>query len=129
MRKFKFEKLVRDKIVDAIIANGNHPNWKTLSDKEYIDELKKKIIEEASELINSEGEELLKELVDIQEIIDNLLLALQVSKEKLLEVQNKKNQERGSFKKRQYIGTVEVKDDAPEIKSYLEHPDKYPEVK
>jgi len=84
MRKFKFEKLVRDKIVDAIIANGNHPNWKTLSDKEYIDELKKKIIEEASELINSEGEELLKELVDIQEIIDNLLLALQVSKEKLL---------------------------------------------
>lgn len=129
MRKFRFSKLVRDNIVDAIIASGNIPQWKTLSDKEYIEELKKKLQEESMELTDASSEEVVKEIADIQEIIDNLLEVLKVSKEELKEAQKTKNDKNGSFKKRQYIDIVEVKDDAREIEYYLKYPHKYPEVK
>ena len=129
MRKFKFSKLVRDKIVEDIISNGGKPKWKTLSNKEYIHELKKKLVEETLELLNAEGSEIPEELADVQEIIDNLLAALVITKNKFTEIQKKKNHKRGSFKKRQYIDTVEVEDSAEVVKFYLDHPDKYPEVK
>jgi len=57
------------------------------------------------------------------------LEALGITKERFAEIQNKKNGKRGSFKKRQYIDVVEVKDGAEVIKFYLDHPEKYPEVK
>jgi len=129
VRKFKFSKLVRDKIVEDIISNGGKPKWKTLSNKEYIHELKKKLVEETLELLNAEGSEIPEELADVQEIIDNLLAALVITKNKFTEIQKKKNHKRGSFKKRQYIDTVEVEDSAEVVKFYLDHPDKYPEVK
>lgn len=130
MRKFKFDKLVRDRIVEHIEKSGNKPVWKTLSDEEYVLELKKKIMEEASELLidEPEGDELLKELADIQEIIDNLLAALGTSKKRLREFQKKKNEKNGSFRKRLFIDRVEAKDNAVEIDYYLKHPEKYPEI-
>jgi len=33
MRKFRFAKLVRDKIVEDIIATGGKPEWEVLSGK------------------------------------------------------------------------------------------------
>lgn len=129
MRTFKFSKLVRDKIVESIITSGNNPKWRTLSNEDYIQELKKKIIEESSELIGADKEEAVREIADIQEIIDNLIEALGVSKKQLVHVQKEKNKEKGSFKKRQYIDVVEVQDDAKEIEYYLKYPEKYPEVK
>lgn len=131
MRKFKFAKLVRDKIVDQIVSNGNKPNWRVLSDEDYIKELKNKILEEASEISKSEdSEDLVKELADVQEIVDNLLDTLKVSKKQFKEIQNKKNKKAGSFKKRLYIEYVETTDDEGEWTKYnLAHPDKYPEIK
>jgi len=129
MRKFKFSKLVRDKIVEDIISNGGTPKWKTLSNKEHIHELKSKLVEEALELLNAEEREIPEELADVQEIIDNLLVALVITKKKLIEIQKKKNRKRGSFKKRQYIDTVKVENNAEAVKFYLDHSDKYPEVK
>lgn len=129
MRTFSFSKLVRDKIVDAIIANGNSPKWRTLSDEEYIKELKKKLVEEALELIEADNKETIKEVADVQEIIDNLLEVLKISRRNLILVQHSKNEKNGSFKNRQYIDVVEVKDDASEIEYYLKYPEKYPEVK
>lgn len=131
MRKFEFKKLVRDKIVEGIISVGNKPNWKTLSNKEFIIELKKKIVEEALEVPRTDNvDEIVEELADVQEIIDNLLTALKISKVKLQEIQEKKNKVRGSFKKRQYIDTVETSDEVTKwVQYYLDNSDKYPEVK
>ena len=99
MRRFKFEKLVRDKIVDQIISTGDKPNWKVLSDSEYIQKLKDKIVEESQEIPRTtDQEEIVKELADIQEIIDNLLETLNISKEKFAEIQKAKNDKSGSFK-------------------------------
>jgi predicted house-cleaning noncanonical NTP pyrophosphatase (MazG superfamily) len=128
MRKFRFAKLVRDNIVEAIVSKGNTPKWRTLSDEEYIVELKKKLVEESAELVGARNEEVVTELADIQEILDNLLEALNVSKNELVAAQNQKNVKNGSFKKRQYIDIVEVGAGASEIEYYLKYPEKYPEV-
>lgn len=129
MREFKFAKLVRDKIIQGIIDAGNTTDWRTLSDKEYIIELKKKVFEEAQEIPSAQGEDLIKELADVQEIIDNLLLALNVTKEEFQDIQNKKNDKAGSFKNKQYIESVKAKDDSEWIDYYLASPEKYPEIK
>ncbi len=128
MRKFKFTKLVRDKIVQAVIDGGNIPNWRTLSKDEYITELKKKISEEAQEIPSADSNKLVQELADLQEVIDNLLEALNISKQELLEAQRKKNKSAGSFKKRHYIEEVKVAEDSEWSKYYLEKPEKYPEI-
>jgi predicted house-cleaning noncanonical NTP pyrophosphatase (MazG superfamily) len=131
MRKFKFCKLVRDKIVESIISVGNKPNWKTLSDKQFVEELKKKVVEEAMEVPRTDDpKEVVKELADLQELVDNLLPTLGVSKKEFREIQKKKNKDRGSFKKRHYIEDVETGDKETKwVKYYLDNPDKYPEIK
>lgn len=129
MRTFRFEKLVRDNIVEQIKQAGNKPTWKTLSHNEYLLELKKKLGEEAVEVMTAPEEEVLKELADVQELIDTLLEELHISKEELEKVREKKNEKAGAFKKKQYIEYVEAKDDSEWVDYYLATPDKYPEVK
>jgi predicted house-cleaning noncanonical NTP pyrophosphatase (MazG superfamily) len=107
---------------------GNIPHWRTLTEEDYIQELKKKMGEEAKEILSAQGDDLVKELADMEEIIESLLNVLKVSKEQLSEVQNKTNKKAGSFKHRQYIEEVEVKSDSEWIRYYLNNPEKYPEI-
>ncbi len=129
MRRFKFSKLVRDKIVQSIIDAGNIPHWRILTEDDYIHELKKKMGEEAKEILSAQGDDLVKELADMEEIIENLLNILKVSKKQLSEVQKKRNEADGSFKNRQYVDEVEAKIDSEWIRYYLKSPEKYPEIK
>lgn len=131
MRKFKFGKLVRDKIVDHIIFVGNKPKWEVLSDKKYLIELKNKILEEAEEVPKSKGKKhLLEELVDVQEVIDNTLSFLKISKTEFNKLKQEKNKKRGSFKKRHYVDYVTTSDKVTKwVRYYLDHSDKYPEIK
>src|SRR3990172_8197550 len=114
IRKFKFEKLARDEIVQGIIGAGNKPTLRTLMTDEYIEELKKKILEE---------------LADIEEVTENILRAFGLRKYEILKIQRKKNAKRGSFKKRHYVEKVEVEDGNEWLDYYLSNPDKYPEIK
>jgi len=127
MRRFKFAKLVRDKIVPDIIEVGNVPNYRILQDQEYLNELKKKLIEETTEILNSNQDDLLKELADIQEIIDCLLEALNISKGEIDLIKEKKKEKWGSFKKRFFIDSVDAEENSEYTKYYLSEPDKYPE--
>lgn len=129
MRKFKFAKLVRDKIVDQIVEAGNKPNWRTMSDQEYIEELKKKLLEEAQELPAEKNDDLINELADIQEIMDKLLMALNIKSNELKAVQVKKNTKAGSFDKKLYVEDVETSDNSEWVNHYLASPEKYPEIK
>lgn len=128
MRKFLFAKLVRDTIVEHIIAEGNTPQWKTLTDSEFIEELKKKIGEEAAELSMVHRDDIVNELADIQEIIDTLLSALHITKKQLTEIQQTKNKQVGSFSKKQYIEHVLVNNNSTWIAYYQANHEKYPEI-
>lgn len=128
MRTFRFDKLVRDKIVDHQLANGAKPDYRVLDDKEYLEALKAKLLEEASELDTSDHASLLSELADLQEVIDATLQAIKRSTADLRAQQAKKNAKNGAFKKRLYIKHTAIKDDDPWIEYYLKNPDKYPEI-
>ncbi len=128
MRKFKFEKLVRDKIEKRIKSRGANVDSFVLDDKQYIEELKNKLLEETKEFVSAERKKLIEELADVQEVINYLLLTLDVDKEKLEEKQRAKIKERGSFNRRIYIRSVEVQNDDPWVDYYSSRPHKYPEV-
>lgn len=129
MRRFKFGKLVRDKIVEGIKESGNTPVYYELNEEDYLEELKKKVSEEAVEIpVATDRQELLKELADVLEVIDNLAEALGSSREDLETIRTEKNKKAGSFKKRLYVDYVEVEDNSEWISYYLSSPDKYPEI-
>ena len=129
MQKFKVAKLVRDKIAQRMIADEN-ASYKVLNDEEYITELKKKVLEEAKELLPKKNKsDILKELADIQEIIDLIIKALKSSKRELKLRQKGENKKSGAFKKRLFIETIELKYDHPWLDYYLKNPEKYPKIK
>lgn len=65
--KYSYNKLVRDKIPENINSiKGKKCNYKILNDKEYLQELDKKIFEEAHEFIEEHSTQ---ELADLMEVI------------------------------------------------------------
>jgi len=100
----KYNKLIRDRILEIIEAAGEKPHSRVLDKKEYLREIKKKILEEAKELIGAKNKkEIVNEIVDIQELIDVLILEFGLSKLQIQKQQKIKNKKRGGFKKRLFL--------------------------
>lgn len=129
MRKFRFNKLVRDKIVANQEKAGGKADYRVLSDQEYIAALKAKLLEEAAEMDIADKDEMLGELADVQEVIDALLAATGKNKQELAAAQAQKNKKAGAFKSRHFVETVEINDDDPWLEYYLKNSDRYPEVR
>lgn len=97
-------KLVRDKIIDIKQKEGEKPEFTVLNDQEYLQALKQKLVEESNEVLTSAtDEELMNELADLQEVMDCLLRQAKISKTQLKLAQVKKNDAKGSFKKRIFL--------------------------
>ena len=92
-------KLVRDKIPEIIEASGATPLTRILETEEYLACLETKLDEEVNEYHESKQ---IEELADILEVVYALAEALGCSRERLMEVYEKKNAARGGFKKRIY---------------------------
>ena len=100
----KYNKLIRDKIPEIIKKDGWNPIIKTLSKKQYLTALKKKILEEAEELIIAKKrKDVIDEIVDIQELLDHLVSEIKLTKLEIENQQKKKNEKRGRFKKRLFL--------------------------
>jgi len=100
----RYNKLIRDRISEIIKAAGEKPYWRVLGRKEYTKELKKKILEEAKELIKVKNkEEIINEIIDIQELIDILVSELGLTKSEIQKQQKIKNKKRGGFKKKLFL--------------------------
>jgi len=104
----KYNKLIRDRILEIIEKSGEKPYWRILSKREYLSEIKKKILEEAKELISAKDKkDIINEIVDIQELIDVLISELKLTKSEIRKQQKIKNKERGGFKKRLFLTKTE----------------------
>lgn len=90
-------KLVRDKIPSIIEANGQTPRIRILSDEDYTVSLEQKLDEEVNEFHRDKN---LEELADILEVVYALAENLGCHKEELLEVYQKKHDQRGGFRDR-----------------------------
>lgn len=93
-------KLVRDRIPEIIAAEGRDYATEIMEDAEYRQSLLTKLVEEAREAAEAEPDELVKELADLYEVIDAVLVAFDLDKDAILAVQQKRRDERGGFEKR-----------------------------
>ena len=99
-----YNKLIRDLIPEITKADGWISKTRVLNKKEYILELRKKILEEAKELNEGSGHKnLIEELVDIQEIIDAVLKAKNVKFSEFRKTQTLKRKKRGGFDRRLFL--------------------------
>ena len=103
--KYVYNKLVRDKIPENINAvEGRSCNYKILNDKEYLQELDKKILEEAHEFIEEHSVE---ELADLMEVIFAVMKNRSISMEEVENARQIKNNKKGSFHNKIYLMDVE----------------------
>ena len=95
-----YNKLVRDRIPEIIAAEGRQCSTEIMSDDEYRRALLAKLVEEAQEVAAADRHELVKEIADLYEVIDALLIAFDLDRETVLATQQKHRDERGGFEKR-----------------------------
>lgn len=99
-------KLVRDYIPEIIKNSGNDCETEILSDEDYQQALRKKLIEEATEAATASPEELVKELADLYEVIDTLIASNGLDEKNIRSQQEQRRKERGGFQdKIQLIAT------------------------
>lgn len=128
MPKFKFSKLVRDKIVDDQVASGAKPSYRVLNADEHKKELIHKILEEAAEIGQASREELAGEIADAQQAIDDLKALHQLTDEDIIKAQAIKNEKKGAFKKGLFIEHLELAEDDPWVEYYRRNAERYPEI-
>ncbi len=128
-RRFAYRKLIRDKILDTMRAGGQSPDYRIMEQKEYLNELCKKLIEEAKELDPNDPAEILDGLADLGEVMDALLKSIDKSQDDLKAAKLKKFQKYGGFDGRIYLESVLTPSDNPWYRHLDSHPDRYPEIK
>jgi predicted house-cleaning noncanonical NTP pyrophosphatase (MazG superfamily) len=99
----EYPKLVRDKIPEIVLEHeGVDVPTRTLDDdSEYEVYLRRKIIEEATELAaTKEDGHTLEEMADLEELIEQLLALRKLTRAQLIAAQNEKREKRGGFAKR-----------------------------
>jgi predicted house-cleaning noncanonical NTP pyrophosphatase (MazG superfamily) len=93
-------KLVRDGIPEIIRQSGNCCKVAIMSEAEFSQALREKLLEEAGEAAAASPEKLVSELADVQEVIDALLALHGIEREAVVQEQKRKRTERGGFAKR-----------------------------
>jgi len=105
-----YNKLVRDKILEIIEADGISYNARVLEPQDFLEEVKAKIMEEAKEFKESKTiQNSVEELADLLELVHTAINALGISYQELEEIRAHKKAKRGGFEKAIYLIDVEDK--------------------
>ena len=131
MIRFYLQKLVRDKVVKKCLDDEEvlHTEYRELNKQEFRRELLRKIHEEADEipLDDDQRGESLKELADLQEVVDVLRQDFGFSVEQVQAEMACKKQSKGGFDKRHYIKYHDLDDDSKWVGIFRAQPEKYRE--
>ncbi len=93
----EYNKLVRDHIPDLIEESGSQCGTLELSEVEYQQALRDKLLEEAQEAATANPEELATELADVLDVIDALIESTGISQELILLERDQKRATKGGF--------------------------------
>tara|TARA_B110001454_G_C12361768_1_gene284608 strand:+ start:221 stop:535 length:315 start_codon:yes stop_codon:yes gene_type:complete len=93
-------KAIRDKIPEIIEKSGLKFNVKKLSDKDFLEEMEKKLDEEVSEYHESKSVE---EIADIIEVIERIAELRGTSVKELMKIKYEKSEKRGKFEKNFFL--------------------------
>ena len=100
-----YNKLVRDKIPEIIASdNGRTCKTRIMEDDEYLQSLNAKMQEELNEYLESGDVE---ELADLEEVLRAILDVKKVSYTEFEKIRINKNENRGSFKKKILLVSVD----------------------
>jgi len=102
----KYNKLVRDKIVDIVRADGKVPNYRIADDDEFEIYLKEKLLEEAGEFFESPST---LEMADIFEVLGAMIDFYGLDHYVVETEQTNKRWERGGFTKKIILEEVKEK--------------------
>lgn len=128
-RKFKTDILVRNNRIQQMQDQGIVVNYQILDDRQYICELKRKIVEEANEVAVADTiEELSSEIGDVLEVIDHLIDVYKLDIDNIQKLKIDKQNRIGKFDKRYKTNFVEIDENNEAINYYLKKKDKYPEI-
>lgn len=93
----EYNKLVRDRIPELIQKSGYQYDIITLSETEYRQALRDKILEEAQEVVLASDRELVPELADLLEVVEALMESYGIENESVLLERDHKRAEKGGF--------------------------------
>ena len=98
--RIEYNKLIRDHIPEIIEQSGKEFAIETMNEDEFQKALFAKLIEESIEASESENTGLIKEIADILEVIDAILINCEIEIGTVLDLQTKRRLERGGFEKK-----------------------------
>ena len=103
--KYIYNKLVRDKIPENIDKmEGRKANYRILEDRQYLEELDKKLFEEAHEFVEEHSVE---ELADLMEVIYTIMKINNISIDDVENARKIKKDKKGGFNNKIYLIDVE----------------------
>ncbi|MDQ5890175.1 MAG: hypothetical protein QG604_49 [Candidatus Dependentiae bacterium] len=127
--RYQVNKLVRDRTPERLEIKNIANKVRVMELAEYIVELKKKLVEESQEVIDTTShEECISELADVLEVIHAMTRALDSSFDIVENKRQEKLVARGSFDKRLYAEWDEMDEENSYYTYYRELPTKYPEI-
>ena len=100
MDKKPYNKLIRDKIPEIIAQSNRQMEVTTLTVSEFENALRDKLVEEATEAKDADASQLIKELADIQEVMQALMRLHSITPDMLQREQERRRLERGGFERR-----------------------------
>lgn len=125
MKRYQFDKLIRSKLPVRMANEGVIINGTKLSDAEYIEKLKNKIVEEAQEVSLAKDKEHLKtELADVIEVIHAIAKASDIEIVEIEKARLEKREVNGHFQADNYIHYIEVAEDNHKVIEYLNNKDR-----
>lgn len=102
-----YNKLIRDRIPEIIKKDGNTADIIILSDDEFKQAVKEKLIEEATEVLKADNrDDVLNELADLQEVMDTIKQIYNINTLEVNTIQAVKALQRGKFEKKLYLKSV-----------------------
>ena len=103
--RYTYNKLVRDKIPEQIDKEkGRKSYYRILNDKEYLEELNKKVLEEANEIIEENS---IEELADLMEVINYIMQLKKYKMEDVKVAMKVKEEKKGAFNNKIFLEYVD----------------------
>lgn len=108
MPRKTYQKLVRDRIPEIIQKKGGLPAFVKLDDDAFRIALKRKLLEEANELIEAVSrEDVLGELADVLQLVESIAADHGLSFQEVETHKEAKKQERGAFTEQVFLEHVD----------------------
>lgn len=97
-----YNKLIRDNIPEIMDKKGVGYKTRTLTQDEYRQALLHKLVEEAEEVLaaQQDGEALVLELADVQEVLDHIVNEFGLDRTQITATQTQRREQRGGFAKK-----------------------------